>query len=337
MRLVTYNVEWFSALFDRQDELICDSGWSRRHGVSRALQIEALGIVFSALDADAVMVVEAPDTGRRQSTIRALQNFARRFNLRARSAVIGFANETQQEIALLFDPDALRARHDPIGAPTGKAGSPNAPRFDGTFRIDLDVDARRDSVRFSKPPLEMEVTTAAGTHLRIIGAHLKSKAAHGAGGRDAKMRQSIANRRKQLAQAIWLRRRIAGHLDEGTPLIVMGDLNDGPGLDDYEHLFGRSSVEILLGDELFDPHARPASQHRAGARPSTARFQLPGQGRFLDALLDYVMISPDLMARAPAWRIWHPFDDPDCRQNAELRQALLDASDHFPVSLDIEI
>ena len=81
----------------------------------------------------------------------------------------------------------------------------------------------------------------------MIGAHLKSKAPHGAKTRDEVLRISIANRRKQLAQAIWLRRRIAAHLDQGTPLVVMGDLNDGPGLDEYEHLFGRSSVEIILG------------------------------------------------------------------------------------------
>jgi hypothetical protein len=42
---------------------------------------------------------------------------------------------------------------------------------------------------------------------------LKSKAAHGARNRDEVMRFSIANRRKQLAQAIWLRQRITDHLD----------------------------------------------------------------------------------------------------------------------------
>ena len=57
----------------------------------------------------------------------------------------------------------------------------------------------------------------------------------------------------------------------------------------------------------------------------------------MQALLDYILISPDLMARRPAWRIWHPFDDPVYWDNKELREALLVASDHFPVSLDIEL
>lgn len=337
MRLATYNVEWFANLFDDHDRLVLDEGWSGRHDVTRAQQTEALAKVFTALDADAVMVIEAPNTGRRQNTVRALEGFAAAFGLRARRTVMGFANDTQQEIALMYDPDHLAAVHDPQGEPTGKKGSAAAPRFDGTFRIDLDVDATEDLVTFSKPPLELAVTTARGTRLRLIGAHLKSKAPHGADSQAAALRQGILNRRKQLAQAIWLRRRIEAHLAMGTPLILMGDLNDGPGLDTFETLFGRSSVEILLGQELFDPHAQVALERRIGAAPTTARFHQRGQGRFLQALLDYIMVSRDLMARRPAWRIWHPFDDQPCWDKPELRAALLTASDHFPVTLDIEI
>lgn len=342
MRLATYNVEWFNALFDDDGTPLSDDGWSARYNITRAHQLEALGIVFTALNADAVMIIEAPDQNRRRDTVRALEAFARLFDLRARRAVIGFANDTQQEIALLYDPDVLSATHDPVGHETGKKGATDAPRFDSTFRIDLDVDDTQDLVQFSKPPLELAMRSlSSGVAFRIIGAHLKSKAPHGATTRDEVMRQSIANRRKQLAQAIWLRARIAGHLADATPLIVMGDMNDGPGLDEYENLFGRSSVEILLGAEgqpqLYDPHARLALGRRLGVMPTTARFWIRPEKRYLQALLDYIMISPDLRAAAPQWRIFHPLDDPDCWQVPELRDALVTASDHFPVTLDIAI
>lgn len=337
MRLATYNVEWFANLFDDHDRLQVDDDWSGRRNVTRATQIEALGKVFTALDADAVMVIEAPNTGRKQNTVRALEGFGDAFGLRARKALTGFVNDTHQEIALLYDPDALEARHDPQGEGTGKKGSPDAPRFDGTFRIDLDIDATQDLVRFSKPPLELVLRTAKGTDLRMIGAHLKSKAPHGARTRDQVMRLSIANRRKQLAQAIWLRARIEAHQRQGESLILLGDLNDGPGLDEYEHLFGRSSVEILLGDTLIDPHARQALSRPFGAVISSARFEMPERGRYLQALLDYIMVSRDLMDLGPVWRIWHPFDDAECWRMPELREALLNASDHFPVTLDIDI
>ncbi len=343
MRIATYNVEWFNALFDDEGGLLADGDWSGRHDVTRADQLAALGIVFTALDADAVMVIEAPDENGHRSTVGALERFAEFAQIRARRAVTGFANATQQEIALLYDPDVLTCRHDPQGDITGKKGDDGAPRFDGVFRIDLDIDATEDRVEFSKPPLELACETASGVAFRMIGAHLKSKAPHGARTRDRIMRVAIANRRKQLAQAVWLRRRVEQHLGAGEPLIVLGDLNDGPGLDEYEHLFGRSSVEIVMGEgadtglRLYDPHARRALTRRLGAMTATARFYLAAEQRYLQALLDYILVSPDLAAKAPVWRIWHPFDDPGCLHVPELREALLTASDHFPVTMDIDL
>jgi endonuclease/exonuclease/phosphatase family metal-dependent hydrolase len=98
-------------------------------------------------------------------------------------------------------------------------------------------------------------------------------------------------------------------------------------------------VEIVLGGEgeirLYDPHAERALQSRIAAQPATARFYILSEQRWLSALLDYVMVSPALRPAAQRWRIWHPFDDAACWSDPELRDALLDASDHFPVTLDL--
>ncbi len=342
-RIATYNIEWFNALFDDDGNLLEDDEWSARQDVKRHEQLTALGIVFTAMDADAVMVIEAPDDNRKRSTVRALENFARTYGLRARKALLGFRNDTQQEIALLYNPDVFTARHDPRGEETGKKGARDAPRFDGVFRFDVDVDASPELITFSKPPLEAELTLReCGARLRLVGVHAKSKAPIGAKNPDEVMRLAIQNRRKQLAQCVWLRQRVDQYLETGDPLIVLGDFNDGPGLDEYEKLFGRSSVEIVLGedgqDELYDPHARMALSRRVGAIPVTARFYLHHEKRYIQALLDYVMVSADLRTRAaPHWRIWHPFDDPVCYTTPDLREALLAASDHFPVSVDLDL
>ncbi|WP_298292869.1 endonuclease/exonuclease/phosphatase family protein [uncultured Litoreibacter sp.] len=339
MRIATYNVEWFSTLFADDGTLVDDDSWSSRRDVTKQQQTAALGAVFQALDADAVMVVEAPDTSPKRDGCTALEHFADRFGLRARNCLIGFTNDTQQEIALLYDPDVINVTHDPKGPATGGKGE--APRFDGVFHIDLDVDDREDHIKFSKPPLEVSLVTKDNQHLRLIGAHLKSKAPHGARNPAAVMRLSIANRRKQLAQCIWLRERVEQHLNAGEDLIVMGDFNDGPGLDEYEELFGRSSVEIVLGvgkdaeTRMFDPHAHAALAQRIGAQMATSRFYVRREKRYLNALLDYIMVSPALADTKPNWHIWHPFDDPACWGDVELRDALLTASDHFPVTLDI--
>lgn len=343
LRIATYNVEWFNALFDDDGRLLADAAPSARHKISRAEQAGALGIVFTALDADAVMVIEAPDTGSKRSSARALETFARSFGLRARRAVMGFMSETEQEITLLYDPDRLTPRHDPIGDPVGKKGSRNAPRFDGTFRFDLDGDTAPDLIRFSKPPLEVAVTTAGGRQLRMIGVHAKSKAPHGARSPEEATRISIENRRKQLAECLWLRARVEGHLARGEDVLVMGDFNDGPGLDEFEALFGHSGVEIVLGVDvppearMFDPHAAMARAGRMNLTPSTARFWLNSHKRYFEALLDFIMVSPGLAATQPAWRIWHPWNDPICLKTPELHEALLQASDHFPVTIDLAL
>ncbi|GGE49333.1 endonuclease/exonuclease/phosphatase family protein [Actibacterium pelagium] len=345
MRVATYNVEWFNNLFDDNGNLLDDGEWSARYDVTRTDQLSSLGIVFTAMDADAVMIIEAPDQNGKRSTVSALENFANTMGLRANRAIVGFENHTQQEIALLYDPTTLTPRHDPQGEATGKKGSADAPRFDGVFRLDLDVDAAPELINFSKPPLELAIETAKGNTFRMIGVHAKSKAPHGASTPEEVLRLSIANRRKQLAQCIWLRQRVEAHLDAGDPMIVLGDFNDGPGLDEYEELFGHSGVEIVLGlnqedtsKRLFDPHARQAIKgSHAAAPPVTARFYLSHEKRYLSALLDYVMVSCDLAAMEPVWRIWHPFDDPECYRNQDLCQALLTASDHFPVTMDIDL
>ena len=333
MRIATYNVEWFSNLFDDAGALLDDGGWSGRWDVKRSTQIAALGRVFKALDADGVMVIEAPDAHARRDGAKALENFAAKFGLRARKATIGYVNETQQEIIFLHDPDVLSVRHDPR--------DDGAPMFDGAIKMDLDVDAQPETIRWSKPPLELEVTHTSGTQFRLIGVHAKSKAPHGARDDASAMRISIDNRRKQLAQCIWLRRRVEAHLAKGDHVIVLGDFNDGPGLDEYEKLFGRSGIEIVLGEgegeQLFDPHARMALSQRIGAMPITARFKIRRTGHILSVLLDYIMVSKGVREMGADWTIFHPFDHSGCFADKDLSAALQLASDHYPVVLDLKV
>ena len=336
IRLATYNIEWFASLFDADDDLMFSNKWSGRHDVTKGQQIAALGKVFRRLGADAIMIIEAPNTGQGQSTVRALENFARHFNLRQNKALIGFENETQQEIALLYDPKKLTARHDPV--------TNNAPAFDQSFEVDLGIDDTTDKVVFSKPPLEVLMTTRKGQDFRLIGVHAKSKAPHGARSEKEQTNSSIANRRKQLAQCKWLRARIEHHIDVGENLIVLGDFNDGPGLDQYEAVYGISSVEIVVGDkkqpdkQLSDPHANAALLPFLMPVSTTSRFYNHASKMYLNALLDYIMVSkPILDSFAPNWTIWHPFDNPKCFDNGKLRNALLTASDHFPVTVDLDV
>jgi hypothetical protein len=329
MRLATYNVEWMNALFDDAGNLLNDTEPSARHATTRAAQIAALGTVFAALNADGVMIIEAPDTSPTRSSTRALETFARHFGLRTSRAITGFASGTEQEIAFLYDPAKLTVTHSP-------ASSPAAPRFDTTTQMDINADGRLETVTFSKPPLELTVQTATET-LHLIGVHAKSKAPHGHMSDRDFARISTENRRKQLAECHWIRARATDHLTAGHSLIVLGDFNDGPGIDQYERAFGQSGVEVAMGlpgpaaQRLTDPNALMALH--PGLHPTSARFWLAPRQCYFEALLDFIMVSPNLAARAPDWHIWHPFNDP--KVPPDLSHAILTASDHFPVTLDL--
>ena len=136
---------------------------------------------------------------------------------------------------------------------------------------------------------------------------------------------------------------VEADLAKGDALVVLGDLNDGPGLDEFEELFGRSGVEIVLGhdgapeQQLYDPPVELGLRRRLAATPVTARFFNRDTKQWLSVLLDYIMVSPGLKALNGRWRIWHPFNDPAVSQFPELSAALLTASDHFPVTLDIQL
>lgn len=337
MRIATYNVEWFSYLFDDEDELVMDRSWSGRHDVEKVQQINALGAVFKAIDADAIMIIEAPSTTKTRKSKRALKNFARHFNLRQTASITGYRNDTQQEIALMYDPSVMDVSHAPMKP------SKRAPAFNTAFILGKGDDAQKP-VTFSKPPLELVVNPRGpGPNLRLIGVHAKSKAPHGAKNPEHATKISLTNRRKQLTQCLWIRRRVEQHLRKNDHLIVMGDFNDGPGLDEFEAEFGHSGIEIVLGTtrklekRLYDPHAAQALSRPFAVQPTTSRFYDHRTNTYLNALLDYIMISKNLRDIGDhKWTIWHPFDHPHCYKSDEICQALLTASDHFPVTIDLD-
>ena len=314
MRIAGWNVEWFNSLFDGDGTVKADDEPSGREGVSVGERARAVAQVLRALDADAVVVIEAPDISRRRDGGAMLGAFARRAGIRARRVLIGFANDTRQEIALLHDPHRLEARHDPREAE-------DAPRFDG--HLDLEIEGRMQRTRFSKPPLEVACRTPGGG-FRLVGVHAKSTPV----GED-----DPSSRRKLLGQCVWLRRRIEAHLDAGEALIVLGDLNSEPTPDDG------SGVGIVMGRgdrRLHDPNAEARLRDGPEGGSTSVRFRPRGGEGFREALLDYALVSPTVAARGPRWRIWHPLRPP-CSEDAALSRALLAASDHFPVTIDVEL
>ncbi|WP_102107534.1 endonuclease/exonuclease/phosphatase family protein [Oceaniglobus roseus] len=330
MRIMSYNIEWFDDLFEPDNSMKADATSAKR--------FDAIAQVIRTLDPDLIGITEGPNTttttGMRD-TVSALEGFAAAKGLRTAKAVIGFPSPGRQEIAALWDPAVLAATH----APGGRAGSRTSPPFDESFEIDSDADGIREVYRHYRPPLELSVTRAdGGPPFRAMVVHAKSKGIFTAMDRIHYERTSDRNRRKLFAECSSIRRRVDDWLAEGTAVVVMGDINDGPGFDYYEGRFGRSAVELIMGD-LFSPdgilrnHVGPPEWGRFGWEPSTARFRDIFTGDTVNALIDHILASRHLTpAGTGAARVWNPFQSEEAKP---LKEALMAASDHFPVTLDI--
>ena len=243
LRVGAYNVEWFDDLFDSSNQL--------KTGGEEVERLDAIAAVITSIDCDALAVTEAPNTtaNRNQTTIKKLTNFAAHYQLRLTKVRTGLLSSGRQEQAVMFDPSRLRVEH----RPGGRKNSATNPRFDEEFRVDSDADRIKEIYEHYRPPLETVVTdNTTGKTFRLMVVHAKSKGIFSSVDQTHLELESQRNRRKLYAESTSIRQRVEQWLADGESVIACGDINDGPGIDWYEKPFGRSAVEIILGD-IFEP------------------------------------------------------------------------------------
>ena len=349
-RLMAYNIEWFTRLFVDGNKLwteVAAENPSREKAKKEAeKRLPAIAEVIARIDPDVIGITEAPNTtttSDNRDTVAQLEAFAAGFGLRCSKALIGFPSRGTQEIALLYDPAVFTAEHSPGGQP----GDHESPPFNQAFHVDSDGDGILEIYEHYRPPLEVKLTRAdTGAELWLIVVHAKSKGIFDAMDRVHFERNSERNRRKLFAECTSIRRRVDEWQDAGRDIVVMGDINDGPGFDWYESRFGRSAVEIVMGD-IFQPEKVLANRlgapkwGRFGWNPSTARFTDQFTGDLVNALIDHIVastaIAPADQSRARVWNPWQDDELEDLPQDElnEWKGLISDASDHIPVTLDI--
>ncbi len=103
-------------------------------------------------------------------------------------------------------------------------------------------------------------------------------------------------------------------------------------------LFGRSAVEILMG-EIFEPerllksHTGRPRWGRYGWEPSSASFRDSFTHDWVNVLIDHVLVSQQIPAHGAApHKVWNPWQLDEAEP---IKKALLAASDHFPVTFDL--
>ncbi len=331
IRICSYNIEWFDRLFRKNNQL--------RTGVREVARLEAVKSVLGRLDPDFIGILEAPNTSAdgERSTIECLENFAAFAGLRAKKAIVGFISGGRQEIAALYNPDVLNITH----SPGGEAGSRTNPQFNEEFIHDTDDDRIKEIYRHFRPPLELSVAVVAtGYQFKLMAVHPKSKGSFSSMDLVHWIKESKRNRLKLFAECGWIRVRVDQWLDQGSKVVVMGDINDGPGMDYYESKYGKSAVEIIMGD-IFSPKkilvnpAGRAKWTRMGWEPSSTQFKDMITEKNVRVLIDHILISQNIQTTdRTSCKIWNPYEQDDAK---EIKEDLVAASDHFPITLDMVV
>lgn len=326
MRVAVWNIESFDQLFSNQN--------TPRGSVAAENRLKGICAAIELVDADLLAIVEAPNTSlseKKQCTV-CLEALAEWGELRQSAAMLGFPSPSEKEIAILYDPSRIKVAHDP----GGRANTRSNPRFDGKWYVENADAYYNEELGLLHPPLEARVTEVGGElAFRLLVTYARAKGSPTAAEATRWPEECARSHRRLLAECAWYRRRVDEWLDLGDQVVVMGDFNDGPSMDFEKAQLSRQAVEIVMGD-VFQPERllrnlcpRP-KWIKQGWRPSTARYQDPQTMQYTHALTEHILCSQNV--KADNFRIWNPLEDEVARK---IRDELLEASNHFPVSIDL--
>jgi endonuclease/exonuclease/phosphatase family metal-dependent hydrolase len=216
------------------------------------------------------------------------------------------------------------------------------------WEFDRDGDYDLENIKFTRTPLEMdfEVNVSGGDgggekKLKVISVHLKSPFVQNGqqmwknpDTRRFYVAEALQSRRRTLTEATEIRKRVDSIFDKSPGIVILGDMNDGPGKEYFEKfLLGMDITGELLGNvyypkNIFTTTLDPEKDY-------TVIFDdfVENQPK-KKILLDRILISPSFVRRLDAGRVEHnAYDsqvtDPESREGRP--------SDHRPVSILLDL
>jgi endonuclease/exonuclease/phosphatase family metal-dependent hydrolase len=299
-----------------------------------------LANLIRAVDPDILGLEEAPS--RREELALFVDRYLSDGGIRRYELLMGDTGGAQK-LALLYKPTVVEA---------GLVPATELTNLIQPWDADVDGDGVIDSYEFTRTPL---VTTADvdGRTLRVIVAHTKSnfinhgeKMWNDPSFHQAFIMAALKNRRRISTEAMRIRTYLDEELvrDPNVRIIVMGDLNDGPGRDYFEEKYLAHNVTDILVGSPFDPELIfTHAQHDVRKDDRyTAVFDdfipVPTPDRKL--LLDHVLLSPSLGRSrglrkvAGSGAIHHKEYDKLVVNKGQRREDR--PTDHRPVSVQLE-
>ncbi len=210
------------------------------------------------------------------------------------------------------------------------------------WKDDIDEDKLEELYTWDRIPLEVQFRIGeSDSRLLIILIHAKSKGVFDVVDLYNYQKIALANRKRLVGQALSLRKRLNQLLKTShLPIMVMGDMNDGPGLDPYEKMVGKSFVETVMGsvyepqnifyNTLWSPDKK---------RIWTASFKDPivssPYGKKHYVWIDHILVSPCMLKKESNSNSNVSYVDRSGKVRYDI-EGSQEASDHFPVLCTIE-
>lgn len=335
LKVAVYNVEWMTRLFDRSGSLITTGDEARR-----ASQLAA---VVEKMAPDIIGIVEGPDTLADGSKLasRQVERWATAHGLHSSyKAVHGFPSGGQQELCAIYRSDKVKVTFKPERRATKHP-------FNEQFLVDTSDSLIKEAYKHYRPPLELQVqtlTSPAKEVARIIVAHTKSKGIFDNVDIARFEQLSERNRKKLYAECMSIRERCDQWLkaEPKRNVVVMGDINDGAGMDYYERRFSRSAVELLMGD----PWMPESQMKHVLQKPKIGKYGWdPYSSDFTDrltnyrvnVLIDHIVVTNQTKVSDAA--VWNPKLKTN-RNNTDIqsiKDELNKAADHYPVMATLDM
>ena len=341
--ICSLNVEWMNDWFtaDADPTVAFKPTFTRDGHTSTTAEVSTrTSGLIRALDADVLAIEEGPS--RPAELALFIKDFLSDANGQPLYEFFLSDSGAQQKLGLLYKTGSVdSARLAPHSEISGLIDA---------WQADVDGDAVLDEYEFTRTPLVVDLSFG-GRALRVIVMHTKSNFINQ--GKqlwdDPATRQqyviaALKNRRRISTEGMRVRTFLDATLTENRQanLIVLGDLNDGPGLDYFEELYLSHNVTDILIGSAFQPEWLFAhAQHDVPADERyTAVFEdFVTAEKDKHVLLDHILLSPGLKRGglkkvATSGRVRHAEYDAQVVNNGTNREDR--PSDHRPVSVQLE-
>ncbi len=346
LRIASINGEWMNNWFSSDSEPVAFLPSFRLPGEPSSTPphptcttAQRLANVIRAIDPHILAILEAPS--RKEELDLFINRHLSGPEGPTYVAILGDSGGAQK-LGLLYKPAVVTASLTP---------SASIQTLLEPWEADVDGDMFLDPYQFTRTPLVVDAM--AGPHsFQMIVMHTKSSFVNQgeAMWNDPARRQqyvvaALMARRRNGAEAMRARQYLDERLDTdlGTRIILLGDLNDGPGLDYFEQRYLAHNVtDILVGSAFKPEYVFTHAQHDVPpAQRFTAVFDdfVTGEQN-KQSLLDHILLSPGFnlpsgLRKVPgSGTIHHTEYLAEVVNNGTRREDR--PSDHRPVSVMIE-